>query len=243
MLHSPNYIHFRNQWQTLGLDSAGQWPDRKTFINLMNKFNEPSIDADYDDFSYKPDRCECEMGKLRGSGPEGGQAFSKLVCTNNQITLVEEWAETTADEFKDKFVEILKAWFNLFPYTAIIAQKCCLRALVQPSSVHDSRDFLGDCIMKIKQPMTKTFRKMPFKVGFTFTSLREIQGYHLYVDTTINSWRDNHRVWLQVEGTYPMSEPMNASNPDKAKFPFEDCQSLLEGEVIGFLNQFDQKES
>jgi hypothetical protein len=243
MLQSPNYIHFRNQWQVLGLDAVGQWPDKKAFLKLMDQLNEAPIDADFDDFSYKPEHSVCEMGKLRGSYSEGGQAFTKIACATNQITLVEEWTESTAEHFKDKFVEILKIWFRQFPHTAVIAQKCCLRALVQPTVVSDSRDFLGHCIMKIREPMQQTFKTMPFKVGFTFTCLREMQGYYLYVDTTVNSWRDNRRVWLQVEGSYPMREPMNASNPDKARFPFEDCQSLLESEVIGFLNQFDRKEN
>jgi len=243
MLESPNYIHFRNQWQILGLDSPVQWPDRKSFLKLMNQLNETPIDADFDVFSYKPDRCECEMSKLRGSGPEGGQAFSKLVFTSNQITLVEEWAETTADEFKDRFVMILKAWFDLFPNTAIIAQKCCLRALVQPAKFDDSRSFLGDRIMNIGPPMQQTFKSMPFRVGFTFTCLRETRGYKLFIDTTVNSWRDNRTVWVQVEGTYPMEKPINATNPEIAKFPFEDSRGFLESEVLSFLNQYDKKES
>lgn len=238
MFQSPNYIHFRNQWQILGLDSTGQWPDRKLFQNLMNKLNEAPIHADFDDFSYRPARCE--MGKLRGNPPEGGAAFSKLACISNQITLAEEWAEITADEFKGKFVQILKAWFDVFPNTAIIAQKCCLRALVQPTKFGDSRKFLGDQIMNIGAPMQQTFKGMPFKIGFTFTCLRETQGYNLYIDTTVNSWRDNKTVWVQVEGTYPMEKPINATNPDKAQIPFEDCKSFLETQVISFLNQYDK---
>jgi hypothetical protein len=238
MLQSPNYIHFRNQWQILGFDSAGQWPDRKSFQELMNKLNEAPINLDFDDFSYRTARCE--MGKLRGSPPEGGAAFSKLVFISNQITFVEEWAEITAEEFKEKFVKILNAWFNIFPNTAIISQKSCLRALLQPTTFADSRRFLGDHIMKIGAQMQKTFKSMPFKVGFTFTGLRETQGYNLYIDTTVNSWRDNKTVWVQVEGTYPMEKPINATNPDKAKIPFEDCKSFLETEVISFLNQYDK---
>jgi hypothetical protein len=206
----------------------------------MTKLNQGPIQADFDDFSYRPARCE--MGKQRGGPPEGGAAFSKLVCLTNQITVVEEWAEITAEEFKDKFVKILEAWFALFPNTAIIAQKCCLRALVQPAKFRDSRNFLGDRIMRIGPPMEQMFKSMPFKVGFTFTCLRKTEGYNLFIDTTVNSWKDNQRVWLQVDGTYPMEKPINASNPEIAKFPFEDCRSFLESEVISFLNQFDQAE-
>jgi len=237
MLQSPNYIHFRTQWQILGLDSAGRWPEKKDFLQLMNKLNESPINADFDDFAYRLDHCE--MGKLRGSVPEGGRAFRKLACSINQITLVEEWVETTADEFKDKFVKVLGAWFSVFSDTAIIAQKCCLRALVQPANFSDSRKFLGDRIMNIGLPMQKTFKGMPFKVGFTFTCLRESRGYKLFIDSTVNSWRDNKSVWVQVEGTYPMEKPINATNPEASKFPFEDCKSFMESEVISFLNKYD----
>lgn len=242
MLQSPNYIHFRNQWQILGLDSAGQWPDKKSFLELFNQLNSPPVDADFDNFSYKTDSCQCDMVKLRGSPPEGGQAFTKFLCRSNQITLVEEWAETTADEFKDRFIGILEGWFKLFPYTAMIAQKCCLRALVQPANFNDSRNFLGDRIMKIGPPMESTFKGMPFKIGFTFTCIRESKGYNLFIDTTVNSWRDNRSVWVQVEGIYPMEKPINATNIEIAKFPFEDCRSFLQSEVISFLNQFDKND-
>jgi len=93
--------------------------------------------------------------------------------------------------------------------------------------------------MHIGKSMNETFKSMPFKVGFTFTCLRKTQDYDLFIDTTVNSWRDNRRVWVQVEGTYPMEKPINAANPEVAKFPFEDCKNFLEKEVISFLNQFD----
>jgi hypothetical protein len=238
MLQSPNYIHFRNQWQILGLDSSGQWPDRASFQSFWSGLNNAPFDAEFDDFSYRPGRCE--MGKLRREGQESGPAFTKLVCAPSEVTLIEEWAECTADAFKDKFVEILRVWFEIFPHTAVIAQKCCLRALLQPMTIQDSRSFLGDHVMKIGSSMDKTFKGMPFKVGFTFTCQRKTGDYNLYIDTTVNSWRDNRRVWVQVEGAYPMGKPMNATNPEIAKFPFEDCKSFLEGEVVSFLNQFDR---
>ena len=238
MLQSPNYIHFRTQWQILGLDSAGQWPDREAFCEFWDMLNGPEVAAGFDDFTYRSDRCE--MGRLRGNSADGGQAFTKLVCTMNQITLVEEWAETTADQFMEMSAEILKTWFGRFPNTAIIAQKCCLRALVQPTNVLDSRDFLGGSVMQIKDAMQQAFKTMPFKIGFTFTCLREIQGCQLFVDASVNSWRDNRRVWVQVEGTYPMKEPKNATNPEVAQFPFEDSRNLLEKEVLSFLNRYDK---
>jgi len=238
MLQSPIYIHFRNQWQVLGLDAPGQWPERNSFQDFMNKLNQAPNETDFDDFSYRGNRCE--LGKLRGIGPEGGESFRKLVCTSNQITLVEEWAETTADAFKHELVGILDAWFALFPNTAIIAQKCCLRALVQPVNFPDSRKFLGDRIMNIGTPMERTFKGMPFKVGFTFTCQRLMRGYNLYIDTTVNSWRDNRTVWVQVDGVYPMEKPINATNTNTTEFPFEDCKSFLETEVLSFLSQFDK---
>jgi hypothetical protein len=241
MLQSPNYIHLRNEWQILGLDAAGQWPDRTIFQKLMEKVNDLSVGTDFDDFSYKRETCRCEMGKLRSGSPDAGSAFSKLVCGLNQMTFVEEWAEDSADGFRDKSVKILSKWFETFPNTAIIAQKCCLRALVQPATVNDSRFFLGDRVMNIGESMKLSFKSMPFRVGFTFTCLRKTSGYGLYIDTTINSWRDNNRVWIQVEGTYPMEKPINATNIDSAKLPFNDCKGFLEEEVLGFIGKFDER--
>ncbi len=240
MLQSPTYIHFRSQWQLLGPDSPGQPFERRSFQDLMNALNEQPEPIDFDDFSYRPDRCE--MGKIRGTRPKGGGAeFTKLIYLNDQLTLVEEWADITADEFRQKFVKVLTNWFRFFPNTVIIAQNCCLRALVQPMNFPDSRQFLGDQVLKIGEPIQSTFETMPFKVGFTVTVLRPIQNYQLVIDTTINSWRDNRSVWVQVNGSSPIAPPINATNPETAKVPFEHCKNFLETEAIRFLNEFDKK--
>ena len=239
MLQSPNYIHFRNQWQLLGLEGFGRWPDKSVFKQLGEKLEQALANVDFDDFSYRVG--SCEMGKLRGEGPDGGPAFKKLVIKPREITLVDEWTETTAEGFMGELVETLRCWFAVAPNTAIIAQRCCLRALVEPVVVRDSREFLGDKIMQVGKGMRETFKEMPFKVGFTFTSLRKTGDYQLYIDTTVNSWRDNKRVWVQVEGLYPMEKPVNAANPERTKVPFEDCKSFLENEVLSFLNQYDQR--
>jgi hypothetical protein len=240
MIQSPTYIHFRSQWQLLGPESPGQSFERRSFQDLMNALNEQPEPIDFDDFSYRSD--SCEMGRLRGTRPKGGGAeFTKLIYRSDQLTLVEEWAEITADEFKERFVKVLTNWFNFFPNTVIIAQNCCLRALVQPTSLPDSRQFLGDEVLKIGVPIQSTFQTMPFKVGFTVTVLRPIESYQLIIDTTVNSWRDNRSVWVQVNGSSPIAPPINATNPETAKKPFEYCKSFLETEAIRFLSEFDDK--
>ena len=238
MRQSPNYIHFRNQWQVLGLD-AGLLGDRAAFEDLRNKLNKSPVDVDFCDSSYRPQRWE--MGKVCEGICEGGQAFTKLVCDPNQITPVEEWTESSAEEFKEKSVAMLQVWFEQFPRTAIIVQRTCIRALLQSTQIRDSREFLGNRIMTVGQPMQGIFQPMPFKIGFTFSCLRPSEDSQLVIDTTVNSWRDNKQVWIQVEGMAPMPRPMNATNPDVASRPFEDCRRFLEEEVIGFLDRYDKK--
>lgn len=238
MRQSPNYIHFRNQWQVLGLE-AGLLGDRKAFEDLRNSLNTSPADVDFCDSSYRPQRWE--MGEIRDGVCEGGQAFTKLVCDPNQITLVEEWTESPADQFKKKSVAILRVWFERFPHTAIIVQRTCIRALLQPAQIGDSREFLGKRVMKMGPAMQGKFQAMPFKIGFTFSCLRQSEDCQLMIDTSVNSWRDNKQVWIQVEGMAPMPKPMNATNPDVASCPFEDCRRFLEEEVIGFLDQYDTK--
>jgi hypothetical protein len=242
MLQSPNYIHFRSQWQLLGPGAPGQTFEKKYFQDLMNALNQPPEAVEFDDFSYRPERCE--MGKVRGGRPnqQGGTAFTKLVYMNDQLTFVEEWADITADEFKQRFVKVLTGWFRFFPGTAIIAQNCCLRALLQPVNYPDSRQFIGDHVLQIGQSIQKTFATMPFKVGFNVTVIRPFGNHQLVIDTSINSWRDNRSVWLQVTGSSPLAPPINAANPQSAAEPFEHCKSFLEAEAVGFLNEFDKKE-
>lgn len=242
MLQSPTYIHFRSQWQLLGPESPGQSFDKRCFQDLMRALNEPPEPIDFNDFSYMPDRGSCDMGKRKGTTPKGGGlGFTKLTYDNDQLTLVEEWADITADEFKEKFVKVLTNWFRFFPNTVIIAQNCCLRALVQPAIFSDSREFLGDQVLKIGEPIRNSFKTMPFKVGFTVTVLRPIQNYQLIINTSINSWRDNRSVWVQVNGSSPIAPPINASNPETANAPFEYCKDFLETEAICFLSEFDKK--
>lgn len=203
----------------------------------MSKLNEEPICADFDDFSYRSDRCE--MGKLRGNHPQGGLAFSKLVYHNNQLTVEEEWADLSADEFKEKFCNILRAWFELFPNTVAVSQNCSIRALIQPSAVPDSREFIGSQILRLRETLTDTFTQMPYKIGFTIGCVKQIQKHHLFIDTTVNSWRDNKTVWVEVNGASPMERPINVTNPEVAKQPFEMCKTFLEKEVVNLLNTFD----
>jgi hypothetical protein len=238
MIQSPNYIHFRCKWQLLGPDSPRQSFERRTFQDLMNALNDPPDPIDFDDFSFRPGRCE--MGKFRGNRPEGGAGFRKLIYGNDQLTLVEEWADISADDFQRTFVRVLSNWFKLFPTTVIIAQTCCLRALVQPVSIADSRQFLGGQVLGIGPAIQKTFKDMPFKVGFTVTVPRQIENNQLVIDTTVNSWRDNRSIWVQVNGSSPMAPPINATNPETAKVPFGHCKDFLETEAICFLNEYDK---
>ena len=238
MIQSPNYIHFRSQWQILGPDSPGQFSDRSRFQELMNILNKEPIALDFDDFTYRSDRCE--MGKLRGNRPEGGAAFTKLTYSDKNLTLVEEWADISAQEFKEKFVSVLTAWFQIFPNTAIIAQTCNLRALVQPVNFNDSRQFLGDNILQIGPHMRETFlHGMPFRVGFTFGCVHKLPDCQIFIDTAVNSWRDNRTVWVEVNGISPMSQPINATNTGKTEQAFEACKCFLEDDVIKLLSKFD----
>ena len=240
MNRSPTYIHFRSQWQVLGSDSPGQFFERKDFQNLLNLINEESAPADFDDFTYRNGRCE--MGKLRGVNSQGGPAFSKLVYARDQLTVVEEWADISAEDFIHKFISILDIWFRCFPQTAIVAQNCCLRALIQPINFQDSRKFLGDNILQITDAMTDKFELMPFKIGFTGTWLRQLNSnQQIVIDATVNSWKDNRSVWLQVNGNSPMTPPINATNSGESGGPFLHCKHFLENELVDFLNEYDLK--
>lgn len=239
MLQSPNYIHFRIQWQVLGPDSPGQCFDRQKFQSLMNSLNSGDHPIDFDDFSYRATRCE--MAKVRETRPGGGTAFTKLVYANDLFTLTEEWAEISTDDFAKEFVRVLGGWFEVFPETLIVAQRCTLRALVQPSNYADSREFVGDRVLGFVRTMQPQLKKKAFKVGFNVTCTDKVTDHQLVIDAMVNSWRDNKTVWLQVQGGCPMAKPINAASetsvPERI---FDSCRKFLEDDIVGFLNLFDQ---
>ena len=239
MIQSPTYIHFRVQWQMIGPDSPGQRYERKEFQKLFNKLNGPSIDADFNDFSYKPN--VCEMSKLREATHHEGQSFSKLAYSNGRLTIVEEWAELTADEFEDKSIKILQAWFEIFPQSIAVYQDCVIRALIEPVHYKDSRVFLGDHVSGLGPAMQSSFRQMPFKIGFNASVERPIdEESKIFIDTLVNSWRDNRNVWVEVNGKTMLPKPINATSHHKAKYPFKTCRDFLEKEVVDLLRQFDK---
>ena len=145
---SPRYIHFRTQWQMLGPDSPGQRFERGHFQEFFDRLNSNKEFGGYDDFSYRPDRCE--LAKARGTAAQGGQAFSKVVYSNDALSLVEEYTDLSTSDFSSKIKVVLGAWFHCFPQTLAIVQICCLRSLVTPSNFSKSYDFLADRVLQMK---------------------------------------------------------------------------------------------
>ncbi len=206
----------------------------------MDKIND-GTSFNFKDFSDRtPSRCE--MANARRL-PDGMDAFSKLVYNNDKLAYIEEWAEITPDDFEKNCNKLLEAWFNLFPQTAIIAQSSCIRALVQPNKSKDSRQFLGDKILHVGKSINSTFKNMPFKIGFAFACERKQTEspppIPIIFDTSINSWADNKRVWIQVSSNSPLLPPVNAATSDRGAKPIVDIKQFLEEEVLNLLTQYD----
>lgn len=237
MRQTPTYIHFRVAWQLLSPEGPSPRFEREPFQKFMQKLNDSGI-GDYDDFSYRPERCE--LAKVRGSHPMGGEGFSKVVYAAGQLTVVEEWAAISSDEFKKKFAGILRIWFEHFPRTVAVIEHCWLRALIQPTHATDSRQFVGDRVLNLGPRLHETFSKMPHQIGFTVSCERDCEGgSKLLIETKVNSWRDNRSVWVEVSGSAPMRVPVNAVNPAAAEQPVTVCMSFLEREVVGLLQACD----
>lgn len=240
MTKSPTYIHFRVQWQLLGPESPGQRFERQLFQDLLATLNADRRLGGYDDFSYRPDRCE--LAKVRETEtPAGGvvEAFSKVLYENDRLTVVEEWAEMSTEEFARKLADILNAWFKHFPQTLAVIQRCWLRALVSPSHCADSRQFIGDLVLRLGEHLKRTFDQMPHQVGFTVGCQRSWDNQPVFLDTKVYSWRDNRSVWVEVGGMSPLAPPINATAVDRAQMLFAKCKDFLEGEVIKLLHRFD----
>jgi hypothetical protein len=238
MRNTLRYIHFRVSWQLFSPDGPSPRLERGPFQGFMQKLNADPTIGDYDDLSYRPGRCE--LAKVRESHLMGGEAFSKVVYAAGQLSVVEEWADIDADEFRKKFVGILGIWFECFPQTVAVGEQCCLRALVQPKHVPDSRQFVGDSVLQLGSRLHETFSRMPHQVGFTVSCTRELGGGNLLIDTKVNSWRDGRSVWVEVAGNTPMRAPINATNAAVAEQPVTVCRNFLENEVIRLLEGYDQ---
>ncbi len=240
MLKSPTYIHFRVQWQLLGPESPGQRFERQRFQDFLATLNADPLCGDFDDFSYRADRCE--LAKVRESRSAGVQAFTKITYANDQLTVVDEWADAGATEFSDRLVGILRSWFKHFPNTMSVMQRCWLRALLQPMHYRDSRVFIGDRVLNLGRHFAGTFVQMPHQVGLAVGCLRPWDQQQVIIDTKVNSWRDNISVWIEVAGTSALAPPINTTNPERAQVPFTMCKEFLENEVIGLIERFDTPE-
>lgn len=238
MKPSPSYIHFRMEWQLLGPESPGQWFGKEQFRTFWDRLNNSGpLTSGYHDFSYRPNRCE--LAELRGEREHGGKPFSKISCQPDELTVVEEWAELTADEFAEKLTAVLKVWFEVFPQTFLVAQRSTLRALVQPTNCDDSRVFLGDRVLSLGPKVHDTFTDMPFKIGFGASCMKKVHDQELFIDATVSSWRDNRLVWTEVQGTAPLAAPLNAGHIEPARLLFTSCRTFLEGELLALLASYD----
>jgi len=238
MKPSPSYIHFRMGWQLLGPESPGQWFGKEQFRTFWDRLNDSGpLTSGYHDFSYRPNRCE--LAELRGQREDGRTAFSKISCQPDELTVVEEWAELTADEFAEKFTAVLKVWFEVFPQTFFVVQTSTLRTLVQPTNFNDSRIFLGDRVLNLGPKVHDTFTDMPFKIGFGASCMKKVHDQELFIDATVTSWRDNRLVWTEVQGTAPLAAPLNAGHIEPARLLFTSCRTFLEGELLALLTSYD----
>jgi hypothetical protein len=242
MTHSPNYIHFQNKWQVVCLESPDKHMNREQFHELFNILNSREYQCDYDDFSYNPNHCE--FGKLRNIDRQGGQGYGKLIYLNGFLALIEEWAEINIDQFIEKSKNVLKCWFRCFPATIVITQQCIIRALVHPVHFSDSREFLGDKVMKVGPHLKKSFSDMPFKIGFNTAVIRDDTEHNLqvFIDAAINSWRDNKSVWIEIQGNVAFPHPLNATNPEISMFPIHICKEFIVNDIVNFLKEYDLKQ-
>lgn len=234
---SPAYIHFRVGWQLIGPESPGQWYDQGQFRSFWDALSRDPRTNFYQDFTYRPDRCE--LGQTRDKVEGGGQGFSKVVCSPERLVIVEEWAELAADEFCGRMEAILAAWFQVFPQTLFIVQESVMRALVEPRTVKDSRQFLGDKVLQLGPRLERTFHGMPFKIGFNVACVRQMAEHQVFMEATVGSWRDNRRVWLEAKGLAPLGPPLNATNTGAAARLFSGCRQFVEDELLSLLRGYE----
>lgn len=239
MKPSPTYIHYRVQWQVLGPESPGQRFERTHFQRFFEELNSNREFKGYDDFKYRADRCE--LARDRGTAPDGAQAFSKVVYSNDTLSIAEEWTDEGKAEFSQKLKIVLDRWFRCFPQTLAVVQTCAVRALVVPTSSTDSRQFLGGVVLRLDDGLEASFREPLHKVGLTLGCQRLQGTIPMNLECAVSSWRDARSVWVEVRALAPLAQPLNAAKHDQAEAIFGRCVDFLENEVLQFLAYYDRK--
>ncbi len=240
MKSSLRCIHFRCEWQIIGPQSPGQRFERQRFQSFFENLNSNVEFGDYDDFSYRLDHCE--LGKVRGMSHQGGQAFSKVIYKDDALKLVEEFTAYSIDEFARQIKVVLDAWFECFSETVLVVQNCWIRGLVTPLHSDDSRAFLSETVLGLREGFATRLNEAPLSVGFNFVSQRQYESVPMTLEAKVSSWRDGRSIWIEVHGGVPMSEPLNAARHDRAEAVFGRCRTFLESEVIPLLSDYDRKE-
>lgn len=240
MTPSPTYIHYRVQWKVLGPESPGQRFEREQFQKFFEDLNANREFSGYDDFSYRPDRCE--LAKARGSAPQGGQAFSKVVYADDTLSIVEEWTDESTRDFAQKLKIVLDCWFGCFAQTLAVVQTCVVRAITTPAHFDDSRHFLGHAVLGLDKALGSRMQGPLYKVGFTLGCQRVQGKIPMNFECVASSWRDNRSVWLEVRADAPLAEPLNAARHDQAETLFGRCTEFLERELLELLLYYNSKD-
>ena len=235
---SPRYIFFRVQWQVLGPESPGQRFHRDKFQEFFGKLNEDRKYGGYDDFSYRRDICE--LAKNRGTVPKGGQAFSKVIYAKDSLSLIEEWTEYNIDEFEQKIGLTLDTWFTCFPETLAVAQNCWLRAFLPISNYSNSRSYLRDGVLGLRDAFESKVDSKPYKVGFTFGCKRVYQSTTMDLECKVSSWGDERSVWVEIRGGALLNPPLNAPKHEQGRDVFGHCRRFFEAEVVPLLGEYDK---
>jgi len=239
MKPSPTYIHYRVQWQILGPQSPGQRFERERFQRFFEALNANRQFRGYDDFSYRTDRCE--LVKNRGTAQDGAKSFSKVVYADDALLIEEEWTDESTLDFVQKLKVVLDGWFKGFPETLAVVQTCSVRALMVPTHSPDSRQFLGDVVLRLQDGLKSSLQGQLLKVGVTLGCQRMQGTTPMNLECAASSWRDNRSVWIEVRALAPLAQPLNAATHDQAEAIFGRCVDFLEKEVIPFLVYYDRK--
>ncbi len=232
MLSEPDYINLYCMVQ-FPPTKFGKDVGRQIYIKLCEEEN-----CEYE--HQEVGESQLLLATRRKGELEKAETVSTVRLTGRQLEINEEFPDIPKEDFGPKVEAICSKCFELARIPLGFFQKVRVRALAQPSSVKDSRVFVGDSMLQLSQrEFFRLLTRKPSLVGMrmTFPPLNEQSDF---VDVRIDSWRDNRRVWIQVESQRPLNPPVAASNTDVLSRNVNAVYGFLEEQLTPALNAFDK---
>ncbi len=172
--------------------------------------------------------------------PTAPGQVSVVTFQPDRIVLREEFRATTVEDFAARLVNVLGTCYRTLEIPQSIAQLFCIRTLINPLQVNDSRRFVAERLVAGLDPGESGFDRPLHSAGVRMTFQRTEKS-PLALTVRVEPWLQEPRsLWLEVVGQ--TAGVVEADNLPQLGNYLYSTYRFLTGPLCDWIARFDEPE-